>query len=48
MFAINMSFFQPDSLPPGAVHGASKVPKIAENCTFVGLSPPAFWHRAQK
>jgi len=26
----------------GQVHGASEFPKIAENCTFLGLSRPAF------
>jgi len=31
----------------GQGHGASKCPKIAENYTFLGLSPPPFWRRAQ-
>jgi len=32
----------------GQAHGASEFPKIAENCTFLGLSRPAFQRGAQK
>ena len=37
-----------DDLDPiqGQGHRASKLP-ISQNCTFLRLSPPSFWHGAQ-
>jgi len=32
----------------GQGYGASQVPKIAENCTFLDLYPPRFQHGAQQ
>ena len=35
------------TLTQGEGYWAFELPKIAENCTFLGLSPPPFWSGAQ-
>jgi len=39
----DVTLTQPSIQGQGQSHGASEVPKIAENCTLLGLSPLPLW-----